>query len=53
MKTTTTTTKNSLLPTYNLTHTVNFATRIRNDSSTAIDNIFADSKDLAHHLHLS
>jgi hypothetical protein len=34
---------NSLLTTYNLTHTVNFATRIQNDSSTAIDNIFVDS----------
>jgi hypothetical protein len=34
---------NSLLTTCNLTHTVNFATRIQNDSSTAIDNIFVDS----------
>jgi hypothetical protein len=32
-----------LLPTYNLTHTVNFATRNQNDSSTATDNIFVDS----------
>jgi hypothetical protein len=35
--------KNSLLTTYNSTHTVNFATRIQNDTSTAIDNIFVDS----------
>jgi exonuclease III len=34
---------NSLLTTYNLTHTVNFATRIQNNSSTATDNIFVDS----------
>jgi hypothetical protein len=34
---------NSLLTTYNLTHTVNFARIIQNDSSTAIDNIFVDS----------
>jgi exonuclease III len=34
---------NSLLTTYNLTHTVIFATRIQNNSSTAIDNIFVDS----------
>jgi hypothetical protein len=34
---------NSLLTTYNLIHTVNFATRIQNDSSTTIDNIFVDS----------
>ncbi|PNF25679.1 hypothetical protein B7P43_G16270, partial [Cryptotermes secundus] len=33
---------NSLLTTYNLIHTVNFATRIQNDSSTSIDNIFVD-----------
>jgi antitoxin component of RelBE/YafQ-DinJ toxin-antitoxin module len=33
---------NSLLTTYNLIHTVNFATRIQNDSRTAIDNIFVD-----------
>jgi hypothetical protein len=33
---------NSLLTTYNLLHTVNFATRIQNDSRTAIDNIFVD-----------
>jgi hypothetical protein len=31
------------ITTYYLTHTVNFATRIQNDSSTAIDNIFVDS----------
>jgi hypothetical protein len=29
------------------THTVNFATRIQNDSSTAIDNIFVDSITLS------
>jgi hypothetical protein len=34
---------NSLLTTYTLTHTVNFATRIQNNSSTAIDNIFVDN----------
>jgi hypothetical protein len=28
---------------YNLTHTVNFATKIQNDSSTATDNIFVGS----------
>jgi hypothetical protein len=33
----------SLLTTYNLSHTVNFATRIQNESSTAIDNIFVDN----------
>jgi hypothetical protein len=33
---------NLLLTTYNLIHTVNFASRIQNDSSTAIDNIFVD-----------
>jgi hypothetical protein len=31
---------NSLLKTYNLSPTVNFATRVQNSSSTAIDNIF-------------
>jgi hypothetical protein len=31
---------NSLLTSYNLIHTVNFATRIENDSRTAIDNTF-------------
>jgi hypothetical protein len=36
----------SLLTTYNLSHTVNFATRIQNDSSTAIDNIFVDNSRL-------
>jgi hypothetical protein len=30
----------SLLTTYNLSHTVNFATRIQNRSSTAIDNTY-------------
>jgi hypothetical protein len=34
---------NSLLTTYNLIHTVNFATRIQNYSRTATDNIFVDS----------
>jgi hypothetical protein len=33
---------NSLLTTYNLSHTVNFATRTQNDSRTAIGNIFMD-----------
>jgi hypothetical protein len=33
---------NSLLTTYSLIHTANFATRIQNDSSTAINNIFVD-----------
>jgi len=28
--------------TYNLSHTVHFATRTQNDSSTAINNIFVD-----------
>jgi len=32
----------SLLATYTLLHTVNFATRIQNKSSTDIDNIFVD-----------
>jgi len=30
----------------NLSHTVNFATRIQNDSSTANDNIFVDNSKL-------
>jgi exonuclease III len=34
---------NYLLKTYSLSHTVNFATRIQNYSSTVIDNIFKDS----------
>jgi hypothetical protein len=33
---------NSLLTTYNLSHTANFAIRTENDSSTAIHNIFVD-----------
>jgi hypothetical protein len=33
----------SLLTTYNLSHTVNFTTRIQNNSSSAIDNIFVDN----------
>jgi hypothetical protein len=32
----------SLLAIYTLLHTVNFATRIQNNSSTVIDNIFVD-----------
>jgi hypothetical protein len=32
--------------TYNLSHTVNFTTRIQNDSSTAIHNIFMDNSRL-------
>ena len=38
--------KTSLLATYNLLHTGNFATRIQNNSSTAIDNIFVDNSRL-------
>jgi hypothetical protein len=37
---------NPLQGTYNLSHTVNFATRVRISSSTAIDNIFLDSARL-------
>jgi hypothetical protein len=37
---------NSLLITYNLSHTINFATRTQNNSSIAIDNIFGDSTRL-------
>ena len=33
----------SLKTMYNLLHTVNFATRIQNNSSTAIDNMFVDN----------
>jgi hypothetical protein len=33
---------NSLLKTYNLSPTINFATRVQNSSSTAIDNIIID-----------
>jgi hypothetical protein len=36
---------NSLLKTYNLSHTINFATRVQNSSSTAIDNIFIGLSD--------
>jgi hypothetical protein len=36
----------SLLTTHNLSHTVDFATRIQNKSSTAIDNIFVDNSTL-------
>jgi hypothetical protein len=38
---------NSLLKTHNLSHTVNFATRIQNCLSTAIDDIFRDSAKLS------
>jgi hypothetical protein len=38
---------NSLLKSYTLSHTVNFATRVQNSSSTAIDNIFIDSARLS------
>jgi hypothetical protein len=33
----------SLLTTYNLQHTINFAIKIQNNSSTAIDNLFVDN----------
>jgi hypothetical protein len=36
----------SLLKTYNLSHTLNFVTRIENSSSTAMDNIFIHSTRL-------
>jgi hypothetical protein len=36
----------SLLTTYNLSHTVNFATRIQNESSTATEYIFVDKSRL-------
>jgi hypothetical protein len=36
----------SLLTTYNLPHTVDFATRTQNKSSTATDNIFVDTSRL-------
>jgi hypothetical protein len=36
----------SLLTTYNLSHTVDFATRIQNKSSTAINNIFVGNSRL-------
>jgi hypothetical protein len=36
----------SLLTTYNLSHTVNFATRIQNKSYTAIANVFVDNSRL-------
>jgi exonuclease III len=36
----------SLLTTYNLSHSVDFATRMQNKSSTAIDNIFVDNNRL-------
>jgi hypothetical protein len=34
----------SLLTTYNLSETVNFVTKIQNNSSTSIDNIFVDER---------
>jgi exonuclease III len=37
----------SLLRTYNLSHTVNFATRVQKSSRTAIDNIFIDRSRLS------
>jgi hypothetical protein len=36
----------SLLTTYNLSHTVDFATRMQNKSSTTIDNIFVGNSRL-------
>jgi inorganic pyrophosphatase/exopolyphosphatase len=36
----------SLLTTYILSHTVNFATRIQNNSGPAIDNIFMDNSKI-------
>jgi hypothetical protein len=36
----------SLLTTYNLVHTVNFATRIQSNSRTDIDNIFMDNSNI-------
>ena len=33
----------SLVTTYNLSHTVTYATRIQNNSSTVTDNIFVDN----------
>jgi exonuclease III len=38
---------NPFLKTYNLSHTVNFPTRVQNSSSTAIDNIFTASARLS------
>jgi hypothetical protein len=38
---------NSLLTTYNLSHTVNFATKTYNVSCTATDNIFVDNTRLS------
>ena len=37
---------NSMLITFNMSHTVNFATRIAKDSSSAIDNIFINNNRL-------
>jgi endonuclease/exonuclease/phosphatase family metal-dependent hydrolase len=36
----------SLLTTYNLSHTIDFATRMQNKPSTAIDNVFMDNSRL-------
>ena len=36
----------SLLTTYSPSHTINFATRIQNNSSTVIDNIFVDKSTI-------
>lgn len=38
--------QSTLLRTYNLSHTVNFAARIQNSLRTAIDNIFIESARL-------
>jgi len=35
-----------LLPTHSVSHTVNFATGIQNNSSTAIDNIFVNNSTI-------
>jgi hypothetical protein len=37
----------SLLTTYNLLHTVNFATRIQNNSNSAIDNLLVDNSRIS------
>jgi hypothetical protein len=37
----------SLLTTYNLLHTVNFATRIQNNSKSATDNILVDNTKIS------
>jgi len=40
----------ALLITYNLTSTVNFPTRIQNNSATAIDNIFIDTSKMGNYI---